>query len=234
MEEKPMRRPEFIARQARCPTGLLGRFLARIMAAETAPANETALALLACRPDDHVLEIGCGHARTLARAATLVPRGLVAGVDVSEAMVRMARSRNRRFITEGRVAVQHADSAHLPYPKEGFDRVYAMHTLYFWQDPRAHLQEIFRVMKPGARFVLGFTPKEDARAVANFPATIYRFYASDAVDGLLKASGFIGIEMVRSQVASRHVVFGVGHRSPHEIPHPFSQRLVGSSKVQET
>jgi ubiquinone/menaquinone biosynthesis C-methylase UbiE len=215
-----MRRPEFIARQANCPTGLLGRFLARIMAAETATANEKALALLACRPDDHVLEIGFGHGRTLTRAATLVPRGFVAGVDVSEDMVRMAKSRNRQFVKEGRIEVQRADSAQLPYPDARFDRVYAIHTLYFWPDPHVHLREIFRVMKPGARFVLGFRPKDDERAVANFPAAIYRFYTSDEVQGLLAACGFTSIEMVRSQVASRDLVFGVVQRGAHEIPAP--------------
>lgn len=212
-----MRRPEFIARQASCPTGLLGRFLARIMATETATANEKALALLACRPDDHVLEIGFGHGRTLARAATFVPTGFVAGVDVSEDMVRMARYQNRQFIKEGRIKVQRADSAQIPYPDERFDRVYTMHTLYFWHDPRVHLQEIYRVMKPGARFVLGFSPKEDARAVANFPAAIYRFYTSDEVQWLLAACGFTGIEIVRSQVGSRDIVFAVVHRGAHEI-----------------
>jgi len=207
-----MRRPEFIARQASCPTGLLGRFLAWIMAAETAAVNEQALALLACRPDDHVLEVGFGHGRTLARAAAFVPAGFVAGIDRSEAMVRMARHRNRQGIKEGRVAVQRADSAQIPYPGGCFDRVYAMHTLYFWPDPRVHLQEIHRVLKPGARFVLGFSPKEDERTVVNFPATLYRFYTSDEVQGLLAAASFTGIEMVRSRVASRDIVFGIVHR----------------------
>jgi SAM-dependent methyltransferase len=228
-----MRRPEFIARQARCPTGLLGRFLAWILAAETAAVNEQALALLACRPDDHVLEAGFGHGRTLARAATFVPTGFVAGVDVSEQMVQMARYRNRQFIKEGRVEVQRADSAQIPYPDGCFDRVYAIHTLYFWHDPRVHLQEIYRVMKAGARFVLGFSPKEDERAVANFPATIYRFYTSDEVHWLLEASGFTSIEMVRSRVASRDIVFAVVHRGAHEITHPLSKRSVRQSKVQE-
>ncbi|MBI3798376.1 MAG: class I SAM-dependent methyltransferase [Deltaproteobacteria bacterium] len=207
-----MRRPEFIARQASCPTGLLGRVLAWIMAAETAAVNEQALVLLACRPDDHVLEVGFGHGRTLARAATVVPTGFVAGVDVSEQMVRMARDRNRQFIKEGRVEVQLADSARIPYPDGCFDRVYAMHILYFWHDPRVHLQEIYRVMKAGARFVLGFSPKEDERAGANFPAAIYRFYTSDEVYRLLAASGFTDIQMVRDRVASRDIIFGVGHR----------------------
>src|SRR5262245_3133438 len=151
-----MRRPEFIARQASCPTGLLGRFLAWIMAAETAATNEKALELLAFRPDDHVLEVGFGHGRTLARAATFVPMGFVAGVDVSEAMVRMATYRNRQFLKQGRIEVKRANSAQIPYPDARFDRAYAIHTLYFWPDPYIHLREIFRVMKPGARFVLGF------------------------------------------------------------------------------
>ncbi len=207
-----MRRPECIARQASCPTGLLGRFLAWIMAAEIAAVNEQALELLAVRPDDHVLEVGFGHGRTLARAAALVPTGFVAGIDVSEQMVRMARYRNRQFIKEGRVEVQRADSAHLSYPDRCFDRVYAIHTLYFWADPRVHLQEIYRVMKAGARFVLGFGPKEDERAVANFPATIYRFYTSNEVYRLLEEVGFTEVRLVHRQSASRSIVFGVVHR----------------------
>ena len=41
-----MRRPEWIARQASHPRGLVGRVLARIMASETALVNEHALELL--------------------------------------------------------------------------------------------------------------------------------------------------------------------------------------------
>jgi len=48
--------------------------------------------------------------------------------------------------------------------------------------------------------------------VAAFPAAIYRFYTSDEARWLLEACGFTGVEMVRSRVASRAIVFGVGHR----------------------
>lgn len=74
-------------------------------------------------------------------------------------MVRMATQYNQRAINEGRVALLLADSRALPYPEGSFDRVYAVHTLYFWHDPQRHLQEIYRVMKPGARFVLTFGPQ---------------------------------------------------------------------------
>jgi len=207
-----MRRPEFIARQASCPTGFLGRVLAWVMAAETASANEKALELLTLKPGERVLEVGFGHGRTVARAAALVPGGYVAGVDVSEKMLRMAGYYNRRLIKEGQVELKLADSSRLPYPDECFDKVYAIHTLYFWADPQQHLREIARVMKMGARLVVGFGPKEDKRVVANFPATVYRFYTSDEVRFLLEEIGFTEVRMVNQRVSSRNLAFAVVQR----------------------
>lgn len=207
-----MRRPEFIARQASCPTGFLGRVLAWVMAAETASANEKALELLALKPGDRVLEVGFGHGRTLAPAAALVPGGFVAGVDVSEQMVRMAGHYNRRLIEKGQVELKLADSSRLPYPDECFDKLYAIHTLYFWAEPRLHLREIARVMKEGSCLVIGFRPRDDERAVANFPATVYRFYTSGEVRSMLKEAGFTEVHMVCHQISSRDTVFGVAHR----------------------
>jgi cyclopropane fatty-acyl-phospholipid synthase-like methyltransferase len=78
-----MRRPEFIARQSRCPTGLLGRLIGYIMSAETATANEEALTLLDLQPSDRLLEVGFGHGRTIERAATALATGFIAGIDLS-------------------------------------------------------------------------------------------------------------------------------------------------------
>lgn len=207
-----MRRPEFIARQSRCPSGLLGRFIGRVMAVETADANTELLALLDLRPTDHVLEVGFGHGRTIERAAASVPQGFVAGVDLSSEMVRMATHRNRPLIRERRVDLQLGDSAHLSYQDCRFDKVCSAHTLYFWSDPQEHLREIHRVLKSGGRFVLGFSPRDDEKATASFPASVYRFYTSDEVHDLLKGVGFQDIDMIPRSVSSRTIVFAVSHR----------------------
>lgn len=68
-----MRRPEFIARQASNPSGLLGRLLFRLMAAETLAVNERALELLAPEPSARILEVGFGHGRTLDDAVCCEP-----------------------------------------------------------------------------------------------------------------------------------------------------------------
>jgi ubiquinone/menaquinone biosynthesis C-methylase UbiE len=85
-----LRRPEFIARQASNPSGLLGRLLFRVMAAETLAVNERTLELLAPEPSARILEVGFGHGRTLLRAAEMAPSGFVAGIDISTDMATAA------------------------------------------------------------------------------------------------------------------------------------------------
>jgi len=157
-------------------------------------------------------DIGCGHGCTLTRAAGALPDGFVAGVDVSEDMVRMATRRNAALVRSARVEVRRADSCRLPYPNQRFDKVCAVHVLYFWSDPVAHLREIHRVMKPGARLVFGFRPSSDARAVADLPASVYRFYAPDDVMALLGTIGFTSQRAVVPGGTSRQVVFVVAGR----------------------
>ena len=207
-----MRRPTFIARQASCPTGLLGRLLGKIMAVETASANDKALELLDIGPNDRVLEIGFGHGRTIARAATLASAGFVAGVEVSATMLQMATRYNQHLINAGRVALYLTQSSVIPYPDRSFDRVLAVHTLYFWTEPLVHLQEIYRVMKDDARLVLCFTSKEDSQVVNQFPATVYRFYNTDEVVQQLREVGFSEISLERQHIRPRSLAFAVAHR----------------------
>jgi SAM-dependent methyltransferase len=191
-----MRRPECIARQSRHPTGLMGRLIGHIMAAETARANEHALRLLRPAPTDRVLEVGFGHGRTIHLAADMVPRGFVAGVDPSAEMVRMASRRNRRHIAAGRVALVLSDAVSIPFPDGAFDKVYGIHVLYFWPQPRDQLREIRRVLKPGGRMVLGFRVRSDERS-ADFPPSVYRFHDLEEIQSLLADCGFraIGAEI---------------------------------------
>jgi SAM-dependent methyltransferase len=206
-----MRRPEFIAKQGRHPSGILGSLLARVMASETAADNILALEFLEIQPTDHVLEIGYGHGRTIARAAEAACTGFVAGVDWSERMLRVATRYNRRLISEGSVELKLGASGTLPYPDRHFDKVLSVHTIYFWTNPVQDLREIARVMKPGARFVLGFRPRDD-RTSTDFPEGIYRHCSPDEVRTLLEDSGFEDVRVVDRRLSRRAMCFTVARR----------------------
>ncbi|MBI5195493.1 MAG: methyltransferase domain-containing protein [Nitrospirae bacterium] len=181
------------------------------MAIETSIENLTALQLMDLQPDDKVLEIGCGHGRTIAQAAAKIPQGFAAGLDASKTMLQMATRHNRRWIAEGRVEVKRGNSSSIPYPDYCFDKVFSVHTIYFWQNPLDDLREIRRVMKKGASFVLGFRPREK-KVLADFPLTVYNFYSPDEVVMLMEKAGYEHVRLIESSAASRNVAFAIAHR----------------------
>jgi trans-aconitate 2-methyltransferase len=101
------------------------------------------------RPDDRVLDIGCGDGRITAELAKRVPRGGAVGVDLSEDMIRYAASRfpapdypNLEF--------RQADARALPFHEE-FTVVYSNAALHWVRDHRPVLAGIARALKPGGR-----------------------------------------------------------------------------------
>ncbi|MGY4552898.1 class I SAM-dependent methyltransferase [Bradyrhizobium sp. USDA 4513] len=170
-----MRRPQFIAEQARNAHGLLGRLVAFIMARETWRENLRAMDALGIKLGDHVLDIGCGHGRCLTELAARAPRGHIVGMDSSELMVEIAAQRNRPLIEVARVEVVLSTVESLPFPDALFDKAVCVHVLYFWKDIEKSLREIARVLKPGGRLGLLFRTNADPKAIASFPPEIYTF-----------------------------------------------------------
>jgi ubiquinone/menaquinone biosynthesis C-methylase UbiE len=184
-----MRRPQFIAEHARNARGLLGRIIAFIMARETWRQNLRVMDTLGIEQSDRILDVGCGHGRSLAELATRAATGRVVGVDPSELMVEIAARRNRAHVKADRVAVVLASAESLPFPDDSFDKVLCVHVLYFWRDLDRCLSENARVLKPGGRLGLLFRTKSDLAAVASFPPEIYQFPALADVMTALKRAG---------------------------------------------
>jgi ubiquinone/menaquinone biosynthesis C-methylase UbiE len=192
-----MRRPRFIAEQARNATGLLGRIIAFIMSHETKGDNRRVIDALAVTSGDHVLDVGCGHGRSLTELAALAPQGKVMGVDPSDVMIDMAARHAGELVALGRVQVVTATVEALPFPDGSFDKALCVHVVYFWRDLGRSFSEIARVLKPGGRLALLFRTNE-SQAVSAFPADIYRFPALDEIKATLGGAGF-RVEMVDAE-----------------------------------
>ena len=184
-----MRRPPFIADQARNARGLLGRLIAFIMARETWRENLRVMDKLGIEQGDHVLDIGSGHGRSLMELAARAPRGRIVGVDPSELMIEIAKQRNRPLIEAARVDVILSSVESLPFPDDMFDKAQCVHVLYFWKDIGTSLREIARVLKPGGCLGLLFRTNADMKAIASFPPEIYRFPPLADISAALERAG---------------------------------------------
>jgi ubiquinone/menaquinone biosynthesis C-methylase UbiE len=140
--------------QFACPTGLLGGGVGRLMAVKNAKMNEFAVEMLDIHPDDQALEIGFGHGRTIRMIAERAKAGFVAGVDLSDVMVRQAAKYNLDLIVAGRAEVCQGSVTDLPYECGRFTKVLAVNNYQFWPDAELNLEEMRRVMREGGLVVI--------------------------------------------------------------------------------
>jgi ubiquinone/menaquinone biosynthesis C-methylase UbiE len=138
------------------PRGVLGRMGGIVMARMNADCGAWVADLLAVASNDNVLEVGFGPGVAIQRLSRLA--GHVAGIDPSREMVEQARARNAAAIRSGRVDLRRGSVERLPFDDDGFDKALAINSMQVWPSAVAGLREMRRVMKPGGRVALGFTP----------------------------------------------------------------------------
>jgi len=117
--------------------------------------------LLDVRPDDEILEIGCGFGHMIGLICEQLTSGHLTAIDRSEAMVQAARERNRPHIESGKAEILHHDLLDSKLPAGSFDKVFLFNINAFWMDPVSELAEINRVLKSAGEFFIFHQPPPD-------------------------------------------------------------------------
>jgi SAM-dependent methyltransferase len=100
-------------------------------------------------PGERVLDVACGTG-ILARLAheRAGPRGAVVGLDVSRAMLAVARD------LAPDITWQHGSAEALPFADQSFDAVVSQFGLMFFPDRARALREMLRVLVAGGRLIV--------------------------------------------------------------------------------
>ena len=141
-----------------------------------------------------MLEIGFGPGMLLHQMAQITTKGLVEGIDFSEAMLAQAGKVNKQDISNKRVKIQKGNCHDLPYSQGTFDKVCTSNTIYFFEDPLGNFQEIFRIVKSGGKLIVGFRDKAQMK---NLPLSddVFNAYTRDEVKLFLLNSGFSDVRI---------------------------------------
>lgn len=110
------------------------------------PITEPALALMDLKPDDCVLDLGCGSGWLSRRIARMVPEGRVAGIDIAPEMVRRAQVAGREIAN---LSFLEGTADRIPFTSEIFNKIISVESAYYWPDAAGSVREMFRVLAEG-------------------------------------------------------------------------------------
>ncbi len=194
----------FVWSQFRKPSGLFGRFIGNRMARGNEYDARWTISLLDIQPESRVFEVGFGPGVSTQYASEKATEGFVAGIDHSEAMVQAARRRNADAIKAGRMDLNQCDVSSLPYPDQSFDRVFSIHSIYFWARPVDCLKELRRVLKPGGLLAITIEPKDKWTELQRRQSSLMTLYFGADIAGMFSSAGF---RDVRVEVCSEQDIF---------------------------
>ena len=101
-----------------------------------------------------ILDACCGTGLvTHELARKTKPQTRIIGLDFSEAMLGIAKSRLNSYISANKIELIQANATAIPFPDHSFDCVTIAYGLRNSADPKVLLQEIERVTKPGGQVV---------------------------------------------------------------------------------
>jgi len=191
------------------------------------------------RPNEKVLDIGCGTAAaTLPAAAAVAGGGSAVGIDLAKEMMAQAR-RKARELGLANVAFLPADAEHLPFASASFDAVVSAASMFFLSEPIEGLREWRRVIRPGGRLAFylfgeaAFQPMSDLfearlrRYGVTFPLprrpfSWQQFTEPEKCRALAEAAGFDRIVLrveaygypLESEAQWWEIVWNSGFRNP--------------------
>jgi ubiquinone/menaquinone biosynthesis C-methylase UbiE len=161
--------------------------------------TEKTLRLMNLRPGERVLDLGCGSGwatRLLARLVGEGPQGFgqVVGVDISDEMVRQARTASKDF---DNIMFVVGSASQIPWEENFFDKVLSVESFYYYPDQDRSLAELFRVMAPHGRlFILINLYKDNPYSLQWVPKLKVPVQVRSAAEyvELLKAHAFENVE----------------------------------------
>ena len=116
---------------------------------QLAPLGHRAMAALAVRPGERILDIGCGTGQTSVELGQIVGSGgEVFGIDLSPAALEAAQKKAADF---PQVRFVQGDAQVFPFDAGLYDAAFSRFGVMFFADPVAAFRNILRALKPAGR-----------------------------------------------------------------------------------
>lgn len=205
----------YLASQLQQPSGFFGsRFIGKMMNKGNAELDQFAFRCADIKASDHLLEIGFGNGQLLQQLCEVVNEGKVFGADISEELINQVSNRLKDHIESKKLKLHLSGVSELPLGNNSIDTVITNNTIYFWPNPLKDAEELFRILKPQGKLVIGFRTANDMKNYPFVTENLHIFknhYSEKQVQDLLLKAGFssVNIRMKKGELADSHVAVAV-------------------------
>jgi SAM-dependent methyltransferase len=177
------------------PKGFLGKILAKGMARGHKEFYKNALKKINPKKEDIYLEIGFGSGIFINKYLAHVSK--ISGIDYSLDMVKLASVTNKKFVESGKAEFKQGNASSLPWDDNEFTVVAAIEVFFFFDEIEKTLKEIFRVLKPGGRFIIEMSYNKDDGVNHNrrIKKIGLKLYSGEEMKKILTNAGFKDIEI---------------------------------------
>ena len=145
------------------------------------------------------VDLGSGRGNDVIRLAEEVGEtGYVYGIDISEGMITKAKANLEKFEVEN-AEILKADLENLPLHKNTVDLVISNCTINHANNKQAVWNEVYRILKPGGRFVVSdiYATSPIADEYRNDPVAVAECWAGavtkDEYLTMLETAGFVNL-----------------------------------------
>ncbi|MDP9170799.1 MAG: methyltransferase domain-containing protein [Acidobacteriota bacterium] len=121
----------------------------------TAPLARTIVRLSQLHAGQSLLDIGTGSGIVALNAAGSPASPAVTGIDLSDGLLAIAQHNTREAGLTGRIRFVKGDAEALPFADASYHAAVSLFALLHFPHPDRALAEMYRVLKPGGRLVVG-------------------------------------------------------------------------------
>ncbi len=165
-----------------------------------APRHTAAVAALALRGDEAVLEIGCGHGVAVRLVLDQLTTGSITALDRSQKMIDMVAAGAPEALTAGTLRIRAEALEDVDFGGETFDAIFAVNVDLNLRLGTRWPAMLKALLKPGGRVVLAFDPPPDSSKGHVFIGkSLDRLTEAGFAAALLPAHGKVTV--IRAQLA---------------------------------
>ena len=199
-------------RQTKKPEGRLGKMMVSSMNTGHAKMASWGTGHLDINELKHMIDLGCGGGKNAQDLMLKYPQANMCAIDYSSVSVEASIKRNEKAIEEGRCKVLQADVSKLPLKDETYDLATAFETIYFWPGPLQSFQEVYRILKNNAYFMIvnecDGTNEKDQKWVKIIDGMV--IYSKEEVIDYLKQAGFEQVQVYHND--EKHWICFIAHK----------------------